>query len=95
MPKVLIFLAAVLCGCAKMIYTSGDSDFRNGPMNAEARGGVVRYINQGPWKRNHRQAAFDKMAARCGGPYKIVDESPRVIGEDRDEYLEIKFLCVN
>jgi hypothetical protein len=105
---VLALSAAFLSGCAsETMETHGDTIqlFHTG-LEKPGRGGVVRYLSNGPalFKRLRRADAVKKMKAFCPSGYVITAEGPRSkfgaampigpkVSVELDQYWYIAFQC--
>ena len=100
--------ASLLSGCAaETMETHGDSIqlFRTG-QEKPGRGGVVRYLSNGPalFKRLRRADAEKRMKAFCPSGYSITAEGPRSkfgasmpigpkVSLEMDQYWYVAFQC--
>ena len=103
MRRVIVLLP-FLTACSATVLTPPPVASPNAPVNELTRPGIVTYPADG-WKsleRKRRQDAYRKMRERCGGPYRIDAEGPRVVGErktgpgrvEADQEWYIAFSCV-
>lgn len=105
----IIAVASILAACtATMVNAPGDASSEFAPVNEQARGGVIKYLNQGADSviKSRRQDAYEQMHGACHGKYRIDAEGPRVEGglvqavspqaaiSSNIEYWHIQFSCV-
>lgn len=62
----------LMSGCSSLTTKRGESS-KYAPSN-EARGGAVKYNNQGFGADGRRKSAYKRMYDHCKGPYKITSE---------------------
>jgi len=105
MITVISFLGVAGCMSAQMV-SSPKSGSAYAPVNERARGGVVKYLNDGAdFVRNQRRDdAYKQMHDACNGPYKIDAEGSSAEGGGvintggtsfwtQSNYWYIKFSC--
>lgn len=107
MKRIPLLLALVLAGCkAHMLETRGDTVRLFGSPEKPGKGGVIRYLANGPAAfKNARKADAERQMRRfCGGAYTVTAEGPRskfgskmpIGGKasfEMDEYWYVAFDC--
>jgi hypothetical protein len=67
--------------------------------NEPARGGIVKYLNEGlqAIRTSRREVALEKAKQACGGPFKITAEGDNPEGQMlmRSDYHYIHFSCLD
>jgi hypothetical protein len=103
----VLALAAFCAGCkAHMMETRGDLRLARSGLEKPDRGGVIRYLANGPasFKTARRADAEKQMRKFCGGPFTITAEGPRSkfgaampvaskVSLGLDEYWYVAFDC--
>jgi hypothetical protein len=100
----IIALLPLVAGCSATLVTPPPITSPTAPVNELTKPGIVAYTVDG-WaslERKRREDAYRQMRARCGGPYRIDAEGPRVVGGtvtaaetlDVSEKWYIQFSCV-
>lgn len=81
---ILLLGTTSLSACrASMVNRPGaDTPSRYDPVNENARGGVIKYLNAGASfvREKRRQDAYKQMYKTCNGKYRIDAEGPRTEG---------------
>jgi hypothetical protein len=108
MRRTLPLLLLALAGCkAHMMETRGDKIQLFGAPEKPGKGGVIRYLANGPAAfRNGRKADAEKQMRRfCSGAYTVTAEGPRSkfgskmpttakVTLELDEWWYVAFDCV-
>lgn len=102
-----LLLALVLAGCkAHMLETRGDTVQLFGGPEKPGKGGVIRYLSNGPaaFKKARKADAERQMERFCSGAYTVTAEGPRSkfgakmptgpkVSFEMDEYWYVAFDC--